>query len=442
VRPKKGDYKKMISNTNTTQSKNKSSYLPWIVWSLGCLFYFYENLIQVSLGVMSSELMRDFAVTSQTLGVLAGVYFYFYAFMQLPSGIMLDYFGPKRLLITATTICAISTIAFSLTDNFLIACAARLMIGFGSAFAVVGTMKLATNWFSVERFAFLTGLMVAIGMMGSIAGEAPLSLLIENFGWRNSMTLIGLVGFILALMIYFVVSDTPRTKLKHENANEVHEKGHMAKNLISLTMNKQLWLTALYGGLMYMSTPVFCGLWGPAFLMEKMSISKTMAAGYISLAFVGWVIGSPLWGYISNRIGRRKPPMYVAAIGCLVSTIVFIYLPTNEFWLQVSLFLFGFFSAGFLPAFSVANELCNRQYVATGLSFMNMMNQIGIAIVNPVIGSLLDKAWTGNMSNGAPSYSLEAYQSSLAILPIALFAALLILPFIRETYCKSVYEPS
>lgn len=91
----------------------------WIVWGLGCVFYFYECLLQVSPSVMSNELMRDFAVTSQTLGILSGIYFYSYAAMQLPGGVMMDYFGPQKLLTLATTICAVSTIAFGLTDNFL-----------------------------------------------------------------------------------------------------------------------------------------------------------------------------------------------------------------------------------------------------------------------------------------------------------------------------------
>ena len=421
------------------RSAKKNMLLPWFIWGLGCLFYFYENLIQVSLGVMSSEIMRDFAVTSQTLGVLAGVYFYFYAFMQLPSGIMLDYFGPKRLLIIATTICALSSFAFSMTDNFLLACIARLMIGFGSAFAVVGTMKLATNWFSAEKFAFLTGLMVTVGMMGSIAGEAPMSLLVDHFGWRESMVFMGIFGLVLAFVIFLTGSDSPQ---EHDDTHLGHEE-HVIKNIFELIKNKQLWLVAIYGGLMYMSTPVFCGLWGPSFLMTKLSISKTLAAGYISLAFVGWVIASPLWGIYSNRIGRRKNPMYIASIGCFISSISFIFVSfSNNLWIELALFAFGFFSAAFLPAFSVAKELCNKRYVATGLSFMNMMNMIGIAIVNPIIGSLLDKAWGGGMQDGARVYSLSAYQSGLIILPIAIFVALLILPFIRETYCVSVYESS
>lgn len=428
-----------MTNKKSPAATKTSALLPWIVWGLGCLFYFYENLIQVSPSVMSNELMHDFSVTSHTLGILSGIYFYSYAVMQLPGGVLIDYFGPKRLLIIAVSICALSTIAFAMTDSFYMACVARLMIGFGSAFAVVGTLKLATNWFSPEKFAFLTGLMVTIGMLGSIGGEAPLSLMVDHFGWRESLVILGAIGLVLAFVIYIVSSDMPYVKPKHLIVHHTEE--HVLHNLSLLIRNKQLWLVALYGGLMYMATPVFCGLWGVPFLMLKMSMSKTMAANAISLVFVGWVIASPLWGIFSNRIGRRKTPMYIASIGCLISSIVFIYIPlTHYFPLQLALFAFGIFSAAFLPAFSVASELCNRRYVATGLSFMNMMNMVGIALVQPAIGFLLDNAWTGQMAQGIRIYSLSAYQSSLIILPLAILAALIILPFIRETYCVSVYE--
>lgn len=430
-----------MTEKNHTTDLKRFSLLPWLVWGLGCLFYFYENLIQVSPSVMSNELMADFSVTSHTLGILSGIYFYSYAGMQLPCGVMIDYFGPKRLLTIATTICALGTIAFGMTDSFYMACLARLMIGFGSAFAVVGTMKLATNWFTPDRFAFLTGLMVTIGMLGSINGEAPLAYMVDHLGWRESMVLLGCIGLILAVVIYAVTSDSPSvTLVKHPVE---HKEEHVLKNLSALMTNKQLWLVALYGGLMYMGTPVFCGLWGVPFLMLKMSISKTLAANYISLVFVGWVVASPLWGIFSNYVGRRKTPMYFSSIGCLISALIFIYMPMTQHWpLQLSLLTFGIFSAAFLPAFSVATELCNRRYVATGLSFMNMMNMIGIALIQPAIGFLLDNAWTGLMANDVRVYSLGAYQASLVILPIAIFIALIILPFIRETYCVSVYEES
>ncbi|MCW8397689.1 MFS transporter [Legionella sp. PATHC038] len=414
------------------------SIMPWMVWGLGCLFYFYECLLQVSPSVMSNELMRDFAVTSQTLGILSGVYFYSYAAMQLPGGVLMDYFGPQRLLTLATIVCAVSTIAFGMTNNFFMACVARLMIGFGSAFAAVGTMKLAANWFSSQRFALLTGLMVTIGMLGAIGGEAPLALLIDGFGWRQSMLIMGTIGLVLAVLLSVIAKDTPQNhEITHHHPIEEEP---LIPSLLSLIKNKQLWLVACYGGLMYMATPVFCGLWGVPFLMTKMEITKTTAANYISLVFIGWAIASPLWGIFSNRIGLRKPPMYIGSIGALICSTIFIFAPiSNEIYMELLLFAFGIFSAGFLPAFTVAKELCNKKYVATGLSFMNMMNMIGIALAQPLIGFILDRMWKGELNGNVRVYPLEAYYTGLAILPIGMLIALIILPKIKETYCQSVH---
>ena len=416
------------------------SIMPWIVWGLGCLFYFYECLLQVSPSVMSSELMRDFSVTSQTLGILSGIYFYSYAAMQLPGGVMMDYFGPQRLLTIATSICAISTIAFGLTDNFFMACLARLMIGFGSSFAAVGAMKLAANWFPAERFALLTGMMVTIGMLGAIGGEAPLALLIDSAGWRQSMIIMGSIGVVLAFLIFTVAKDVPKKAHGHHHASTVEEEP-LISSLVTLLKNKQLWFVAFYGGLMYMATPIFCGLWGVPFLMFKMHIAKATAANYISLVFIGWAIASPLWGIFSNRIGLRKPPMYIGNIGALISCLLFIYAPIQSSWLiELFLFSFGLFSAGFLPAFALAKELCSKKYVATGLSFMNMMNMVGIAVGQPVIGFILDKLWQGEVVDKVRVYPLEAYHIALALLPIGMLISLLILPKVRETYCKSIQD--
>ncbi len=428
-----------VNHQQNTSVNTVSGIKPWIVWGLGCVFYFYECLLQVSPGVMSSELMRDFGVTSQTLGILSGIYFYSYAGMQLPGGMMMDYFGPRRLLTIATAICALSTIAFGLTDSFLMACLARLMIGFGSAFAAVGSMKLAASWFPPERFALLTGLMVTLGMLGAIGGEAPLALLVDHFDWRISMQIMGSVGLVIALLIFTVIKDLPVAKAKKVAVQNTDSNEHVWQSLVELVKNKYLWMVAIYGGLMYMATPVFCGLWGVPFLMLKMHLSKPVAANYISLVFVGWAIASPLWGLYSNRISRRKPPMYIGSVGTIITSSWFIFGSIqNPMVMQVLMFLFGVFSAGFLTAFSVAKELCDKRYVATGLSFMNMMNMVGIALAQPAVGFVLDRMWQGQIVDKVRVYPVEAYHLALSLLPIGMLVALIILPRVPETYCKSV----
>lgn len=430
-----------MSEVSKNVIKASPIILPWIIWTLGCVFYFYEFLLQVSPGVMGTELMRDFSITGQTLGILSGFYYYAYTPMQLPCGMLMDRFGPHKMLTFATIICAISTISFSLTDSLLTAFITRLMIGFGSAFAAVGTMKLASNWFSTKRFAFLTGLMVTIGMLGAIGGEAPLALLIEHYGWRSSMFGIGIAGLLLSFLMFTIIKDQPRQQIDPNINHDLIQQEPMLRSLFVLLKNKQLWLVAIYGSLMFMATPVFCGLWGVPFLMLKMNIAKTVAANYVSLVFVGWAIASPLWGVFSNRIGLRKPPLCIGAIGAMFTSVLFIYAPIKTPWIMESLLMaFGIFSAGFLPSFSIAKELCSKHYVATGLGFMNMFNMIGIAFSQPFIGYILDRIWSGEVVNNVRIYSLEAYYIGLAILPIGILIALLMLPLIRETYCRNIEE--
>lgn len=430
-----------MSNLNASKAtlgmNSKSSIKPWIVWGLACIFYFYEFLLQVSPSVMSNELMHDFSVTSHTLGILTGSYFYSYAFMQLPGGVMMDHFGPRRLLTIATATCALSTIAFGMTNSFLMACTARFMIGFGSAFAAVGAMKFASNWFKPEKFALLTGLMVTIGMLGAIGGEAPLAIFIDHCGWRDSMKIMGLVGLVIALLIFVVTSDNPKGSEKTRSKSDER----IIANLLVLLKNKNLWFVATYGGLMYMTTPVFCGLWGVPFLMLKMGLPKAVAANYISLVFVGWAVSGPLWGIYSNKIGLRKRGMYIGSVGCIITSCMFIFADIHSTGLlQILLFMFGVFSAGFLTAFSIAKELCSKNCVATGLSFMNMMNMLGIAIAQPAIGFILDRMWSGEMQDNVRIYSIDAYHNALALLPIGITIALILLPKVPETYCKSMVK--
>lgn len=229
------------SEQSSVESQSATQIIvPWIVWGLGCLFYFYECLLQVSPSVMSTELMRDFAVTSRTLGILSGIYFYSYAAMQLPGGVLMDRFGPHRLLTLATAICAISTIAFGLTSNFFMACIARLMIGFGSAFAAVGSMKLAANWFPAQRFALLTGMMVTIGMLGAIGGEGPLALLVDTVGWRQSMIVMGVIGLFLAFLILLIAKDAPNKT--HSTTHSIEEEPLLSSLLTLIKISSSGWL--------------------------------------------------------------------------------------------------------------------------------------------------------------------------------------------------------
>jgi sugar phosphate permease len=407
---------------------------PWVMWGLGALFYCYEFCLQVSPSVMTNEIMREFSVNAAQLGILTGFYLYAYTLMQLPVGILLDRFGPRRLLTFATICCAIGALFFGTAHAISIAALGRFLIGIGSAFAAVSCMHIAATWLPLSRFALTTGLMVTIGMLGAVGGEAPLSMLNNYLGWRQTLIMFGFIGIALSLIIWLVVRD----RAFPEHSKTITQTGFLS-GLKHILRNKQLWITSLYGGLMYLPTPAFAGLWGVPFLVSVYHLPRTQAAFFISLIFIGWAVGSPFFGYFSDRLGRRKPSLIISSVGALISILCVLYLPYLSLTVMgIFLFAFGFFSSGFLPAFSVAREINPPETNATALGFVNTLNSLGAALAQPFIGLMLDWHWSGGMVEGVRHYSVTSYHLALATLPACITIAILILPFIKETYCKQV----
>lgn len=411
------------------------AYLPYATLGLGCLFYFYEFLLQISPSVMATDWARDFNVTAHDIGALSSVYFISYAWTQILIGLLVDRFGPHRWLTIASLLCGFSSILFGMANSLYTAGIARFVIGFGSAFAVISTFKLAANWFSHKRFAMITGIVVTLGMSGAISAETFLAQAIELFGWRHCMIFLGGAGIVLAGLIFAIVRDSP----DHAQKIPQHHSIEILAGLKHVMGNRRIWIVALYGGLMFLTTPTFCGLWGVPYLMEKYHLTTTSAGAIVATVFLGWVVSSPFMGWISDQIGRRKPPMTLGAIGALVMICLVLYTPLPVNYLPVVMFFLGLFSSGFMPAFTIAREITPPQFTATGVGFMNMVNMLGIPVAQYAIGLTLDKIWSGQVdANGLRIYSVANYETAMVILPIAFACALLLLPFIKETYCRQV----
>jgi MFS family permease len=413
----------------------KQKTLAWIVWGLAVSFYCYEFLLQVSPGVMVSDLMRAFKINAAQVGNLSAQLFYIYAGMQIPVGVLIDRYGPRRLLAFAAAICALGSFLFGSAHILDIACLGRMFIGLGAAFAAISCLKLAANWFPLNRFALLTGLTVMVGMLGAINGQAPLALLNEHLSWRQSMHALGIVGIVLAILIYLVVRDSP-TQL-NPKPTRISKHPHLWRGLKYIFSNKQTWIVSIYGGLMYAPTTAFAGLWGVPFLISAYHISQPVAAGMISFIFIGWVFGGPFWGWLSDRLQRRKLPLVISAIGALATMSCIIYVHNLPIMVMNSLlFGFGFLSGGFLPVFSIVKEINPPEHNAAALGFVNTLNMVGGAIAQPLIGYILDFYWSGQLESGARVYQLANFDMALSLLAIMLLCAILLLPFIKETYGK------
>lgn len=415
----------------------KQNAYPWLIWALGAGFFFYKYLVQVSPSVMTNDLMRTFQINGTGLGNLSAFYFYAYLVMQIPVGVLLDRYSPRLLTAIAIFLCSASTYVFAHTTSLGLACLARALIGTGAAFAAVSCFKLATLWFSAQRFALVSGLCMTAAMLGGVFGQMPLSLLSNAVGWRMALEIISVIGVVLGTLYFLIVRDKPETN----SANVSIDNGSAWGNFLSVITSKQAWLLSLYSGLAFAPVSVFGGLWGVPFLETAYGLSRNTSAFAVSWIFIGFAIGAPFFGWFSDYIGRRKPVLYGGTSIALAFMLLALYSPSaNPLLLSIFLFCFGFGASGFFTCFAMIRELFCLGLAGTVLGIMNTFDSVCEALFEPVVGAVLDLTWDGVKVDGVPLFSNAGYHTALLLLPIALGVALSLLFFIEETWCKPVDE--
>jgi MFS family permease len=402
--------------------------LPVLGWLTAALFFGYAWVLRVAPSVMVEELMRDFSVGAAVLGNLSAAYFYGYAGLQIPVGVMLDRFGPRRLITISTILCAGGCVLFAVGDTLATVTAGRFLIGASAAFSLVGAMAVAGQWFSADRFAMLSGLAMAMGMAGGVLGQAPLRVAVEASDWRTTTLLLAAGGVALSLAAWATIRDRWRGS------------GGPAEVLTGLGVvarHPQTWLIALAG--LGTSSPLlgFASLWGVPFLETAYSLPRTHAATLTSLLFVGWGVGAPLIGWLSDRIGRRRPPMLAGLVLETAALVVLVYVPGLPVLVLGALcFLIGFFGSSQIVCFALVKENHPAGLSGTAIGFVNSRVTGAGALFQPLVGLLLDLAWSGATAHGARLYDTAAYQLALASLVACCGAGFLCLLAVRETYCR------
>ncbi len=407
----------------------------WTIWLLSAIFMFYKYAIEVSPSVMTATLMKTFQIGGIELGNLAASYFYAYLLLQIPAGLLLDKFGPRKTTTVAIALCALGSLVFAWADTLFVASVGRFLTGAGAAFAAVNCLKLIANWFPYKHFAFMAGLMMTMAMLGAVGGQAPLAAYIQKMDWRQAVEVIGIAGFVLAALFWIVVRDK-----SPDHAREKHivpTKISFYDSIKQIFKNPQSWWLSLYSGFAFAPVMVFGGLWGVSFIAEGFELNQNIAAQMVSLIFIGFALGAPLFGWFSDWIGRRRIVMLWGTIMALLSISTAIYLPgVSSYMLAFLLLLFGFSISSFLLCFTMIREVNVPLLAATAIGFMNAFDALLGAFSDPLTGKLLDMSWDGKLVEGARIFSVSAYKAAFLTLPSYLILSILILFKVKETHCK------
>lgn len=424
-----------MATLSSAKSSVKFSLYPWLICSLGALFYCYEYALRIAPSVMTNDLMGAYGLSATALGSLIAFYYHAYTPMQLPVGLMMDYYGPRRLLTVATLLCALGTYMFATAGHFALAATGRFLVGFGSAFAFVGVLKLATIWLPPERFAMISGMATALGMFGAALGDNFLAALVKIEGWRNTLLYSAILGIGLAAVIYLLVRDhvSPDDQQRKIDSREFKQ---LFIALWKLSKHPQIWLNGLVGCLLFLPTSMFAEVWGIPYLQASYHFSNATASGAISMIFLGWVVGGPLAGYISDRIGLRRAPMIVGALFAALLISLVLYVPGLSITeIYLIFFIFGIFCSAQIIVFAIGREISPNNLAGTAIALTNMIVMLGGDIFQPLIGKLLDYTWNGTIIDGVHQYTANDYRQALIVLPVGILLGAALTLLIRETHC-------
>lgn len=434
------------NNSVSSVSTHPPVLLAFLMWGMAVAFYLFGFFHRVTPGVLTSELMRDFSLTAATLGNLSAFYFYFYAGMQIPTGVLVDRYGPRKILTIGALIGGVGALLFAFADSFASSAIGRGLIGGTVAVAWVSLLKLSTNWFDSRRLGMVTGMALAIGTMGAVLAGLPLRALSDSYGWRNVIGASGIIVLILSLAIFLLMRDDPADSGYRSHAAIAPETDQPSLFSVLKGMGK-IWRFRNVALLFWAQSGLcgafltFAGLWGIPFFVQQHGLTAKSASLITSGMLIAFSCGGVLFGMLSDRWRKRKAPFMLGGI-CVVLGFGALYVaPDAPLMVLVPLVLLGGFGSGSMViAFLYAKESTPIRLSGTVAGAVNMGVMLGPLTQQPVIGWILDRYWGGAVSGGIRIYEMQAYKLAFAFLFLWVITAFIALLFTRESNCKQYRE--
>ena len=418
----------------------------WVIFSVMILTYILVYFHRMAPGAVSEYLMSAFNTTGTKLGTLSAIYFFVYAFMQLPSGVIADTLGTRTSVVCGNAVAGLGSIAFGMATSFEMACVGRFFVGLGVSVVFVSIMKSNSVWFEERIFGLMSGLTLLIGNLGSVLAAGPLAAILHIFAWRSVFIGIGMLSLILAILGYLFVRNKPED-MGFESPNPTMTESSPAtsngwlKNLYGVVSVFRIWpgfwvQFGMVGGLYS-----FMGLWGIPYLRDVHGLSSSYAANHLTTMLLSFAFGALFFGWFSDRIGKRKPLLAMCVAAYVVCLLVLTFVPFQAGLQSLLLFaLMGIAGSGFVLTFALAKEVIHPNLSGMAVSVVNTGCFIGTALTQPLFGYLADRTWSGTVLDGVRIYSAADYQSGfflmLAFGILAVFGALRV----HETHCRNIYR--
>ena len=382
--------------------------------------------------------MGDLQASGALLGVLSSAYFYPYALMQLPAGLLADSWGPRRSISLFFTVAFVGSIVLGLAGSVLWALVGRTLVGLGVAMLFVPTMKVLAEWFRPKEFATMTAILMVMGGLGSLTAASPLAILSNRIGWRLSFVAVGFFTLLMAILVWLFVRDRP-ADLGWPSPAEPSGSSPAAIGLLEgikrVLLYPRFWPIAIW---FFFDCAIFFsfgGLWGGPYLMQIHGLSKAKAGQILSMIAIGMIVGSPFLSFLSDRIFRgRKPVLLLSSfiVLCLTALLAFYTERLSIPALYLLCLGLGVFSSAIVViGFTTTKELFPVQIAGTSTGLVNLFPFAGGALFQPFLGYLLERP-----GKAGDAFSLIGYKQAFLALFLCGLLAFLACLFLKETLVK------
>ena len=399
--------------------KNQFFYIMLVL----CAGYTVSQFLRTSIGVLSPNMMNDFNINPNDMGLLGGVFFLSFAIFQIPAGILIDRFGPRKVMSSVIIFAVLGSIIFALSNSFYSLLIGRIFMGLGCSICLMGSLVLITRWRDTNQFSKLAGIILAVGGIGGLLATTPLSYFSELYGWRLSFWLAAVVTFFVMLLYYFVLEDRDKGLFINKKNKLISP-----KNLFFVLKERNFKFMIPMSLMSYSSLVVILGLWGAPYLKDIHGLESIERGKILMLMAISWNIGSFVFGRLRSIFGSYKRVVIFGSIGVIFLLFVLSFISNiNSTYLYILFCILGFFGAFSVALISHYQVLFDKEYMGRALSTANFFNFGGVFFVQWLTGKII--FIMGGNSSGAP---IEAYRSAFLFVAILLLVSLCIYLFTNE----------
>jgi MFS family permease len=410
----------------------------WLMWAVPSGLFMTAFFHRPATGTLAKDLMQAFEGGGSMVGALSATYFYPYAALMIPAGVLIDAMGPRRVVAAGGTVMGLGAVLMGLATGHASLFAGRLLIGLGASVTFVGVLKVASVWFPPERFGTLSALTATIGVLGSLMSTAPLAIVAGAIGWRGALWLVGVGTLVNSALCWWLVHD----RGPHESGERGMAMRDVWRGAWQVMTNPPTWppfvtffcLYAAAGNLM---------VWVVPFVQDVYGRSRTEATLYAAATPLALLISGPLTGYLSDRVfGRRRLPYVLLCALSLAAWAGFVAtLGAIPLWgLYVLFSVMGLFGAAFVLTWPIGREVNPPPLAGVAVAVVNLGGFLGAALTQGPMGTILDAGWTGAVAGGARVYPLAAYRWMFIGCAAFALAATVAALGVRETRGRNIYK--